>query len=51
MMGTRLQKSALPEFEAKLVIHKMGEARLKKSMEEARRAVARSNRGQKRSGG
>lgn len=32
-----LQKSALQEFEAKLVIHKQGEALLKKSIEEARR--------------
>jgi transposase len=33
-----IQKSALQEFEARLVIHKMGEALLKKSIEEARRA-------------
>jgi hypothetical protein len=33
-----MQKSALQEFEAKLVLHKMGEALLKKSVEEARRA-------------
>jgi hypothetical protein len=33
-----MQKSALQEFEAKLVIHKRGEALLKKSIEEARRA-------------
>ena len=33
-----LQKSALQEFEAKLVIHEMGEALLKKSIDEARRA-------------
>ena len=33
-----LQKSALQEFEAKLVIHEMGEALLQKSIEEARRA-------------
>lgn len=32
-----LQKSALQEFEAKLVIHKQGEALLKKSIYEARR--------------
>jgi len=32
------QKSALQEFEAKLVLHEMGEALLKKSIEEARRA-------------
>jgi len=33
-----LQKSALQEFEAKLVIHDLGEALLKKSIDEARRA-------------
>jgi hypothetical protein len=33
-----MQKSALQEFEAKLVLHKMGEALLKKSITEARRA-------------
>jgi hypothetical protein len=33
-----IQKSALQEFEAKLVLHEMGEALLKKSIEEARRA-------------
>jgi hypothetical protein len=33
-----LQKSALQEFEAKLVIHELGEALLKKSIDEARRA-------------
>jgi hypothetical protein len=33
-----MQKSALQEFEAKLVLHKMGEALLKKSIAEARRA-------------
>src|SRR5215831_1768615 len=33
-----IQKSALQEFEAQLVLHKMGEALLKKSIEEARRA-------------
>jgi len=33
-----MQKSALQEFEAKLVLHEMGEALLKKSIEEARRA-------------
>jgi hypothetical protein len=33
-----IEKSALHEFEAKLVLHKMGEALLKKSIEEARRA-------------
>jgi len=33
-----MQKSALQEFEAKLVIHEMEEALLKKSIEEARRA-------------
>jgi hypothetical protein len=33
-----MQKSALQEFEAKLVLHKMGEALLQKSMAEARRA-------------
>ena len=33
-----MQKSALQEFEAKLVIHERGEALLKKSIEEARRA-------------
>jgi hypothetical protein len=32
-----LQKSALQEFEAKLVIHEQGEALLKKSIDEARR--------------
>src|ERR1019366_4141155 len=32
------QKSTLQEFEAKLVLHKRGEALLKKSIEEARRA-------------
>jgi len=33
-----MQKSALQEFEAKLVLHERGEALLKKSIEEARRA-------------
>jgi len=33
-----MQKSALQEFEAKLVIHEMGEALLQKSIAEARRA-------------
>ena len=33
-----VQKSALQEFEAKLVLHEMGEALLKRSIEEARRA-------------
>ncbi len=33
-----MQKSTLQEFEAKLVLHKHGEALLKKSIEEARRA-------------
>jgi len=33
-----MQKSALQEFEAKLVLHEMGEALLKKSINEARRA-------------
>src|SRR5215472_4266816 len=33
-----MQKSALQEFQAKLVLHKMGEELLKKSIEEARRA-------------
>ena len=33
-----MQKSTLQEFEAKLVLHKQGEALLKKSIEEARRA-------------
>jgi hypothetical protein len=33
-----MQKSTLQEFEAKLVLHKRGEALLKKSIEEARRA-------------
>ena len=33
-----MQKSALQEFEAKLVLHKMGETLLKKSIAEARRA-------------
>ena len=33
-----MPKSALQEFEAKLVLHQMGEALLKKSIEEARRA-------------
>ena len=33
-----LQKSSLQEFEAKLVIHELGEALLKKSIDEARRA-------------
>jgi hypothetical protein len=33
-----MQKSTLQEFEAKLVLHKRGEALLKKSMAEARRA-------------
>jgi hypothetical protein len=33
-----MQKSALQEFEAKLVLHEKGEALLKKSIEEARRA-------------
>jgi hypothetical protein len=33
-----MQKSALQEFEAKLVLHEMGEALLQKSIEEARRA-------------
>ena len=33
-----MQKSALQEFEAKLVLHEMGEALLKKSIDEARRA-------------
>jgi len=33
-----IQKSTLQEFEARLVIHKMGEALLKKSIAEARRA-------------
>jgi hypothetical protein len=33
-----LQKSALQEFEAKLVIHELGEALLNKSIDEARRA-------------
>jgi hypothetical protein len=33
-----MQKSALQEFEAKLVLHETGEALLKKSIEEARRA-------------
>jgi hypothetical protein len=33
-----IQKSALQEFEAKLVLHEMGEALLKKSINEARRA-------------
>ena len=33
-----MQKSTLQEFEARLVIHERGEALLKKSIEEARRA-------------
>ncbi len=33
-----IQKSALQEFEAKLVLHEQGEALLKKSIDEARRA-------------
>src|ERR1019366_2700716 len=33
-----MQKSTLQEFEAKLVLHKRGEALLKKSIDEARRA-------------
>jgi hypothetical protein len=33
-----MQKSALQEFEAKLVLHQKGEALLKKSIQEARRA-------------
>jgi len=33
-----IQKSALQEFEAKLVLHEMGEALLKNSIDEARRA-------------
>src|ERR1700739_4791427 len=33
-----MQKSARQEFEAKLVLHKMGEALLQKSIEQARRA-------------
>ena len=33
-----MQKSTLQEFEARLVLHKKGEALLKKSIEEARRA-------------
>src|SRR6516225_4426725 len=33
-----IQKSTLQEFEAKLVLHEMGEALLQKSIEEARRA-------------
>ncbi len=39
-----IQKSALQECEARLVIHKMGEALLKKSIEEARRAGYRKSR-------
>jgi hypothetical protein len=39
-----VQKSALQEFEAKLVIHELGEALLKKSIDEARRAGYLKNR-------
>ena len=39
-----LQKSSLQEFEAKLVIHELGEALLKKSIDEARRAGYLKNR-------
>jgi hypothetical protein len=39
-----MQKSALQEFEAKLVLHERGEALLKKSIEEARRAGHLPNR-------
>lgn len=39
-----LQKSALQEFEAKLVIHELGEALLKRSIDEARRAGYLKNR-------
>jgi Transposase domain (DUF772) len=39
-----MQKSALQEFEAKLVIHEMGEALLQKSIAEARRAGYLKNR-------
>src|ERR1700694_5427719 len=38
MEEVRMQKSALQEFEAKLVLHEMEEPMLKKSIEEARRA-------------
>ena len=38
MEAVPMQKSALQEFEAKLVLHKQGEALLKKSIQEARRA-------------
>jgi len=37
MKDVPLQKSALQEFEAKLVLHEQGEALLKKSIDEARR--------------
>jgi hypothetical protein len=33
-----IQKSALQEFQARLVLHEQGEALLKKSIDEARRA-------------
>src|SRR6516225_12048754 len=39
-----MQKSALQEFEAKLVLREMGEGRLQKSMVEARRAGYLKNR-------
>src|SRR5271165_1717852 len=39
-----MQKSALQEFEAKLVLHEMGEALLKKSIEEARGAGSLQSR-------
>jgi hypothetical protein len=38
MEEVAMEKSALHEFEAKLVLHEMGEALLKRSLEEARRA-------------
>ena len=39
-----MQKSSLQEFEARLVLHEMGESLLKKSIEEARRAGYLPNR-------
>jgi len=44
MQEVPMQKSALQEFEAKLVLHEMEEGLLKKSIDEARRAGYRQSR-------